>query len=417
MKRRTLIGTAALAACTKTEADMNELAGRYVRLILDIGEHEPKYVDAYYGPAEWKPKGKTPLAELGARASALITELGQTKAADPGRFAFLVAQTRSALAYIDFLKGERLDFDREAKALYAVEPPKVLPSEMEAARAAIDAMVPGRGSLADRLAAFEERFAIPANRVDRVFRAAIAEARARTKKWIHTLAVDESFDIEYVKGKVWSAYNWYKGGSKSLIQVNIDLPIGIDRIIHLACHEGYPGHHVYNGLLEAKLVRERGWMEFSVYPLYSPQSLIAEGTADYGVSLVLPDAERLAFKRDVLFQEAGLNPKAATEQHAVSAALRAVKHAAIQAARLYLDGRMTAPETVEFLQRFALQSKGMAERRVKFIDSERTYIINYSFGEDLVVNWMNRTAGAGEAGRWKAFTQLLSTPSTPASLL
>ena len=30
-------------------------------------------------------------------------------------------------------------------------------------------------------------------------------------------------------------------------------------------------------------MRDRGWVEFSVYPLFSPQSLIAEGTANYGV--------------------------------------------------------------------------------------------------------------------------------------
>ena len=37
--------------------------------------------------------------------------------------------------------------------------------------------------------------------------------------------------------------------------MNTDLPIYIDRAIDLACHEGYPGHHVYNVLLEKNLVR------------------------------------------------------------------------------------------------------------------------------------------------------------------
>ena len=58
--------------------------------------------------------------------------------------------------------------------------------------------------------------------------------------------------------------------------------------IDLACHEGYPGHHVYNVLLEKNLVRDRGWLEFSVYPLFSPQSLIAEGTANFGIDVAFP---------------------------------------------------------------------------------------------------------------------------------
>ena len=107
--------------------------------------------------------------------------------------------------------------------------------------------------------------------------------------------------------KSWSGYNWYQGNYRSLIQINTDLPIYIDRAIDLACHEGYPGHHVYNVLLEQQLVRGRGWQEFTVYPLFSPQSLIAEGTANYGIEVAFPDDERRAFERDVLFPAAGLD--------------------------------------------------------------------------------------------------------------
>src|SRR5918996_834320 len=33
---------------------MNAIAERYVRLVLAVGQHDPDYVDAYYGPPEWK---------------------------------------------------------------------------------------------------------------------------------------------------------------------------------------------------------------------------------------------------------------------------------------------------------------------------------------------------------------------------
>ena len=125
--------------------------------------------------------------------------------------------------------------------------------------------------------------------------------------------------------KPWSGYNWYQGGYRSVIQVNVSLPIWIDRALDLACHEGYPGHHLYNALLERELVRGRGWPEFQVYPLFSPQSLIAEGTANYGIELAFPAAERLAFERDVLFPLAGLDPALAapycTRARAAGAAL------------------------------------------------------------------------------------------------
>ena len=42
-------------------------------------------------------------------------------------------------------------------------------------------------------------------------------------------------------------------------------------------------------------VRDRGWVEISMYPLFSPQSLIAEGSANFGIDMALPPAERVAF--------------------------------------------------------------------------------------------------------------------------
>src|SRR5580765_6396724 len=137
----------------------------------------------------------------------------------------------------------------------------------------------------------------------------------------------ESFTVEYVTNRSWSGYNWYQGNYHSLIQVNTDLPIYIDRAVDLACHEGYPGHHVYNALLEKSLVRDRGWIEFSVYPLFSPQSLIAEGTANFGIEVALPGEARTVFERDTLYPLAGLDPKTAEQYAAVQHAIDKLSYA------------------------------------------------------------------------------------------
>ena len=152
------------------------------------------------------------------------------------------------------------------------------------------------------------------------------------------LPPEEKFELEYVTGKSWSGYNWYKGNSHSLIQINTDLPIYIDRAVDLGSHEGYPGHHVYNTLLEMHLVRERGWIEFSVYALFSPQSLIAEGTANYGIEMVFPGELRVAFEHDTLFPLAGMDPKRAEEYYKVHALFQKLNYAGNEAARQYLNG-------------------------------------------------------------------------------
>ena len=183
---------------------------------------------------------------------------------------------------------------------------------------------------------------IPHDRLAVVFDRAIAECRARSAGYV-ALPAGESFTVEQVSDKPWSGYNWYQGGYRSVIQVNVSLPIWIDRAIDLACHEGYPGHHLYNALLEQELVRGRGWPEVEVYPLFSPQSLIAEGTANYGVELAFPAEERLAFERDVLFPMAGLDPALAAPYARVRELMDELSYAGNEAARRYLDGAIDAP--------------------------------------------------------------------------
>src|SRR5262245_4453914 len=61
--------------------DMNAVAERYVHLVLALGQHDPDYVDAFYGPAEWKTqaeKEKKSLDAIGAEAAELSATLAKT---------------------------------------------------------------------------------------------------------------------------------------------------------------------------------------------------------------------------------------------------------------------------------------------------------------------------------------------------
>ena len=273
---------------------MNDSAERYVRLVLAMGEHDVDYVDAYYGPAAWREEVRAerwPLARIHDDAVALYATLesaaGPDDAMEALRLAYLRRQTAALIARCEMLQGRRFTFDEESQALYDAVAPTHGEDYFRALNASLDHELPGAGTLTQRLEAFRMQFAIPRERLDDVFGAAIALCRAKTAEQM-SLPDAESFTVEYVTGKSWSGYNWYKGNFTSLIQVNTDLPIFIDRAIDLACHEGYPGHHVYNALLEKHLVRDRGWPEFSVYALFSPQSLIAEGSANYGIEVAFP---------------------------------------------------------------------------------------------------------------------------------
>jgi hypothetical protein len=417
---------AATLACSSAKtydaARVNAISERYVKLVLAMGEHDADYVDAFYGPPEWRTEAKAQkrtLDDIAAGAVGVLDDLKQIErtpgAMETLRISYLRRQTAALLTRTDMLRGKALTFDGESKALYDAVAPHHDEAYFQNITASLEQELPGTGSLSDRLEAFRQDFVIPKEKLDTVFKAAIAACRARTLEHI-ALPPNESFTVEYVTGKSWSGYNWYQGGNRSLIQVNTDLPIYIDRAIDLACHEGYPGHHVYNTLLEQHLVRERGWTEFTVYPLFSPQSLIAEGSANYGIEVAFPGKERVEFERASLFPLAGLDPSKADRYYRIQELTAQLSYAGNEAARRYLDGTITADQAVEWLSKYALYSPPRARQRLKFMDQYRSYVINYNLGKDLVRDYVERHAGGDRNKRWDVFKELLSSPKLPSEL-
>ncbi len=424
-----LLAALGLGACTMPVREMPQVtvmdaaAEQYVRLVLAVGEHDEHYVDAYYGPSAWREEVRAAdmsLEAIGVRARAAHESVQAQPAVDDpleqARQTYLSRQLQALIAQVRYLQHGRESFDAEAQALYDIAVPKITEAALDQQLSRIDALLPGEGTLAERYGRYLEQFSIPPERLDAVMRAAIAEARQRTAERI-TLPPGEQFELAFVKDKPWSAYNWYQGGYHSRIEINTDLPVSMMRAIELAVHEGYPGHHVYNALLEQKLVRERGWVEYSVYPLYSPQSLIAEGTADYAMALTFPRVALIAFVRETLFPLAGLDPAEAERYVTITAAGRVTGLATIEAARRYLDGTADATATQAFLQRYALASQARAEQRLRFFDSYRAYIVNYALGEQLVTAYIARQVGDDIDQRWTLFETLISTPRMPSQLV
>ncbi len=419
-----LMITTACTTTSMTEVNhtMNTAAERYVRLVLSLGEHDADYVDAYYGPPEWRQeiKARKPtLDEVYTNALDLRRELGAIAIpagdVEKLRLEYLRKQTDSLIAKSEMLRGRKFTFDEESKALYDAVAPHNTEQYFQSLTAQLENELPGTGSLSERLGAFKKEFVIPKDKLDTVFRRAVDACRERTLQHIE-LPPGESFTIEYVTDKSWSGYNWYQGNYKSLIQVNIDLPIYIDRAIDLACHEGYPGHHVYNVLLEKNLMRDRGWVEYSVYPLNSPQSLIAEGSANYGIEMAFPGQQRVEFERTHLFPLAGIDPARAEKYYRINALEQKFTYAGNEAARRYLNGEINAAQAAEWLTKYGLYSPERAKQRIRFMDQYRSYVINYNLGKDLVRQYVQREAGNDPAKRWEVFERLLSTPRLPSGL-
>ena len=154
----------------------------------------PDYVDAYYGPAGLEAAGG---GHQGDRSPTSIREAHELRNAHCGgaladtadellplRHTYLIRQLEALGARVAMLGGTRLDFDEESKALYDAVAPTLPDSEFDAVLATWIIGYLDQAPYRRATKAFRNRFAIPRDRLDAVFTAAIDACRARTRQHI-----------------------------------------------------------------------------------------------------------------------------------------------------------------------------------------------------------------------------------------
>jgi len=401
-------GTGKHADATAIDHD----AETYVRIVLALAERDPDSLDSYFGPPAWREEAHAqykPLREIHQNAQQLAAALKRSHDSGP-RVEFLERQLRAVIARIDVLTGVRRSFADESRLLFGIDPP---PSpdraQADAARHDLERLLPGRGDVAHRMAAFQRRFVVPPDRLAAVFSRAVVECRAATRRYV-TLPSDERVDVEYVSDLPWTAFTRYLGDHKSRVTVNAAVAFTVDEVLQVACHEAYPGHHVINLLVDDALVRGERRVELSVQPLFSPQALLAEGAASIASPLAFTGDERLAVERSTLFGVAGISPEGAETAIEVGRLLASLDSVRADISARYADGNLEFARAAAALEHEALMPS--AEPMLKFLNQFRSYAVTYARGPELASAWLDaRAAPDDRAARWRAYVQLVTNPA------
>jgi hypothetical protein len=321
------------------------------------------------------PATRLSLSAIAVQAKMMSDQLrSMPPSADQGRREWMAVQLTALAARASVQSGVKVDFAHEVRLLFGVDPPEGIGPDALAARDAIDRLLPGKGPAAARLAAFENGVTVPRDRLPAVFQRAMDECRTRTLARV-AMPPGERVDVRFVTGVPWSAFSTYLGGGRSRIDVNTAFPLTVDRVLELACHEGYPGHHVINTVREQRAAGGRP--ELAAVPLFSPESFAAESVASVAASLVFPDDERAAFERDVLFQLAGLHAADAERHVKVARLLDSVSPAIAVHLSRYLSGTRDFVETSWALQADALMEHPQAT--LLFANQFRGFALAYTW--------------------------------------
>ncbi|MEY2461208.1 MAG: hypothetical protein QOG30_3038, partial [Acidimicrobiaceae bacterium] len=199
----------------------------------------------------------------------------------------------------------------------------------------------------------------------------------------------ETIVYEVVTDKPWSGFNYYEGGLRSRVAVNVDLPVLSTSLGHLVAHEAYPGHHTEHTRKEVGLVRRRGHLEETIFLVGTPQCLLAEGLADLGIEVIVPE------RRPEMIAS-HLQPLGIRYDAEIASAVAEAGELLGNAVRgnvallLHVDGA-SEDDAVAYAERWGLLPRNRAQKVVQFQTDPtwRAYIFCYIDGLRLCRRFVN----------------------------
>jgi len=400
------------------------VAADYLLLGLRLDQHMPGIVDGYYGPADLKARADMEQRRAPSRLLddiAALSERLEREVAEVARREWLAAQLGALDAHVRALAGEPLEYEAYVERCLGFAPRRHPDAVFDAAAAEIDALLPGDGSIPDRLDAWDATIEIPTDRLLPLAGWLLERFREQARQRFG-LPDGESVVLTTVTDQPWIAYDRYLGGGRSRVELNVDLRVTAHDLIVTLGHEAYPGHHLEAAWREIDLVERDRRLEVSMILTNTPEGPVSEGLARYGTRFAAPFGERADLLVEI-FERAEL-PIAADPSGARDVAERTVALHALRdrleaatdeaALRRYVDGA-ASEDVFAYLCDVGRYRPKVAEKRLAFLEDplSRLYVFAYEGGESLVAGWVENAEAPDQVER---FGRLLHEQVTPGRL-
>ena len=229
-----------------------------------------------------------PVYETYAQVESELDALGEQlpHVAPAPRRVFATAMLRSLRAAVRLFRGDALDYAAKVTDLVGAPAGPVDTEEVEVTRERLHVLLRARGvvhgSLAQRIAAWEEERALPADELERAFHSLMIEGRARTAAKIFDTG-DFTMALNPVRGVPYTARCVFDARKMDL---NVDLKFTRAAIKHLVAHEVFPGHATQLLLTRARVEQGTAHPETLLCTANTVLGCVQEGIADEGVELI-----------------------------------------------------------------------------------------------------------------------------------
>lgn len=369
-----VLASIAVGALAAPKPSLDQLAERYVELIAQAERVDPDSFSVGSELARAKAEATArPLqrGEIVSQLGSLVSALDRLQMASDPRLArrqrYLRAHAVSAALQLQPELMAALPITERIRQLYGFEPVFPELASFDASIDALDEALPGKGSLPERIAAMSKRAEVPAGKIEAVVRTAVAECRRRTAA--HMRLPKEQLEIAFPADPLIPGQSQYLGDGKGVMSVSTVVPANVDRLLQMACHEAYPGHHTNYAAMDEQLWRTRHWVEMKASLRLEPQFAVSDAISEYGVGMVFPLDERLKFEREVLYPLAGITPQDEAAWRSYISARSSVLGATSTVIRDYLDRKIDANRAKALITRYRLSSPRSAEQLIKMVDA------------------------------------------------
>jgi len=295
----------------------------YIQLALRIDKTfhmlvDMPFVDYYYGPPEWKAilenePAQEPLDLL--RAATAVLDTLPVQGFDAHRTTYLSKQIIAMEMVCRKLNGEVFSLIEELQRLFDIRFTWTPEAQLEEGLTLYNEVLPGKGTLADRLEAWRTRHQLPLDkrgndRTPAIIERIVTEIRRRTRALI-ALPTGEDVDLQLEMDSPFGGACWYLGNYRSHIDVNVAAyrQGHINVLVDMLCHEIYPGHHTASILNDQHLYREHGYVEESLGLIFSPGAVIGESIATSACEVIFSPQELEQWLTEHVYPELGIEPQ------------------------------------------------------------------------------------------------------------
>ncbi|WXG46211.1 MAG: hypothetical protein WED05_06030 [Candidatus Atabeyarchaeum deiterrae] len=369
-----------------------DFSSKYLIACLRLGRHVNDLVDSYYGPMELIEKvdkeHSRPLGEIFLDFEELKKEIVSAQI-DEMRKTFLLKQVKALQATTREKMGVTAPYREYVSSTLDIEPKDVKEQEISELRTQLETLLKKKGyhgNLTEMLLESKKKRLISGERLVDLFYNLLTEARYETMKSFN-LPAGERVELSILKDRPWTSDNRYLGNYKSLVELNIQMPVTSSSLPLHVTHQSYPGHHTEHVLKEMELYLGKKQLESSILLVNTPECTMSEGLAETSRKFILGEpsmAEDRIEDLEMKFR-------------------RAVR---VNTALMVYDKRLDLEQTKEYFTEEGAYEKKESELGMRFVLDPllRAYLFTYYEGERLISDAWKR---AKEAGKIEQLLQIL----------